>query len=310
MIHSMTGYGVGKKQIGSYDVIVEIRSMNHRYFELKFKGEPLTIDVEQSIKTALRQKIFRGSLVVFIQFLKIETIKNDKNLISFNKERIKAYAKVFEQISEDLKISSPIPEHEFIFWLCKQPGILTEEADTQSLQMRQEFELPWGELQAPMNEALDSFMEFRKKEGSALEKVLLEYITFMKKGIFQIKEQVDNFSVQYQDDLQKKIEGILTKIKEKGEFFSQEKLFVELALLLAPNQVEEEIVRIEQHLIALEEMLVCGGEVGKKMEFLLQELQREFNTLGNKASQTEVNMQIIEMKTCLEKYREQVQNVE
>ena len=290
MIKSMTGFGRAKYDIDGRQYIVEIKSVNNRYCDISVKIPRNISYLEEKVKAEISKLVSRGKVDVFITFYNNST---KGKTIKFNNELAEIYITELKKMAIKNGINQDIQVTE----ISKFPDILTIEND-------EDEELIWNELKIPLIEALNSFIEMRETEG----KKLYEDIEKRINNIELIVEKISENSTRLIKDYIVKLE---TRIKElmNTENIDENRLAMETVIYADKSSVEEEITRLKSHISQFRN-LINGNVVGKKIDFLIQEMNRETNTIGSKSSSIDITNMVIDMKTEIEDIREQVQNIE
>ena len=284
MIKSMTGYGVGTAGRGNDKAQITVRSVNSRYLEVSFRGIHLDPKIESEINDLIESAFERGSVQVTIENKNFE---NNKTV--FNKER-------FETIKDILKN---------IHVLYGQRLNLSDIISTNDILLTEENNSSDKNIKKALEKALNELKVMSEIEGKNIYLDLVERIKYLN----EIVSEVDQLSLKYrkekQASLKKKISELLDPLKiDDGRLIQEVAYYVERA------EINEEIVRVKSHLNQLKSFLEESGQVGKKLNFLLQEVSREINTIGSKSPLPSITMKIVEMKSEIEKIREQVQNIQ
>lgn len=290
MIKSMTGFGRAKYDIDGRQYIVEIKSVNNRYCDISVKIPRNISYLEEKVKAEISKLVSRGKVDVFITFYNNST---KGKTIKFNNELAEIYITELKKMAIKNGINQDIQVTE----ISKFPDILTIEND-------EDEELIWNELKIPLIEALNSFIEMRETEG----KKLYEDIEKRINNIELIVEKISENSTRLIKDYIVKLE---TRIKElmNTDNIDENRLAMETVIYADKSSVEEEITRLKSHISQFRN-LINGNVVGKKIDFLIQEMNRETNTIGSKSSSIDITNMVIDMKTEIEDVREQVQNIE
>lgn len=290
MIKSMTGFGRAKYSVEGREYTVEIKSVNNRYCDINVKLPRSISYLEEKIKLEAKNRVTRGKVDIFISFYN-NSSKGKK--ITFNNELITLYLQELSRIAEENGISKDIQVTE----LTKFPDVL-------SIQNEEDEELIWEELRIPLTEALDNFVEMRQKEGEKLSQDLEQRITRVEKNVGIISENSTRLIKDY-------IVKLETRIKELMDTkeIDENRLAMETVIYADKSSVEEEITRLHSHISQFRELLK-QDVAGKKLDFLMQEMNRETNTIGSKSSSVDITNLVINTKTELEDIREQIQNIE
>ena len=290
MIKSMTGYGRGKYENENREYTVEIKSVNNRYSDISIKLPRNISYLEEKIKKEISSKVSRGKIDVFITFYNNST--KGKN-IKFNNELVKMYVNELKQLAVENNIKDEIQ----ITDISKFPDVLT-------IENTEDEELIWNELQIPLKEALSNFIEMRTIEGQKIHDDLLMRINDIQEKVNTISQNSTRLIKDYIVKLENRIKELLNT-----ENIDENRLAMETVIYADKCSVEEEITRLNSHIFQFKN-LIEGNVVGKKIDFLIQEMNRETNTIGSKSSSTDITNMVIEMKTQIEDIREQIQNIE
>lgn len=290
MIKSMTGYGRGKYENENREYTVEIKSVNNRYSDISIKLPRNISYLEEKIKKEISSKVSRGKIDVFITFYNNST--KGKN-IKFNNELVKMYVKELKQLAVENNIKDEIQ----ITDISKFPDVLT-------IENTEDEKLIWNELQIPLKEALNNFIEMRTVEGQKIHDDLLMRINDIQEKVNTISQNSTRLIKDYIVKLENRIKELLNT-----ENIDENRLAMETVIYADKCSVEEEITRLNSHIFQFKN-LIEGNVVGKKIDFLIQEMNRETNTIGSKSSSTDITNMVIEMKTQIEDIREQIQNIE
>ena len=285
MIKSMTGYGRGSAGKNHNKINVEIRSLNSRFFEINFIGLNLAFHQEQKLKKMLSNSLERGNIKVYIE---IDSINNDKNL-EFNKVRYNKTQQVIEKINNDYGQSLQI-------------GDIINTNDILSL-TEVKIESEYSLVKASRT-AIKQLEKMREEEGLQLAKDLDKRIKILKRCIINIEKLSKGLSLLKTKQLREKINSLVDKEK-----LDKSRLMQEVAYIVDRSDFTEEIVRTKIHLNTLTNYLKNNDSVGKRINFLIQEINREVNTIGSKSPIVEVTNIVVEMKNEIEKIREQTSNI-
>lgn len=292
MIKSMTGYGRAVETRNGREISVEIRSVNNRYLDCNIKLPRLYSFAEEAVKQAVKSSISRGKVDVFFSIANCGTSAVE---ISLNRPVLEGYLAAMRTIVTDYGVTDDIS----VSSLARLPDLfLVEKADTDEEQVIED-------LTAVVQEALEAFDAMRTREGAALEADLRSRAG----TILSLTEQVEARSpvtlAEYRARLTAKMQEVLA-----NQNIDESRILAEAALYADKIAVDEETVRLRSHLSQLENMLTGGGAIGRKLDFLLQEMNREANTIGSKGNDLEQARTVVEIKAELEKIREQTQNIE
>ncbi len=292
MMKSMTGFGRAQSTVGNLDVTVELRCVNHRYFDCSVKTPRMYAFLEDTVKGRVQKSITRGKVDVYVT---IDHNRCDNVQISLNSPVLEGYLSAAKQMAElyglknDLTVSSAarLPD---VFYIEKEP----EDADA----------LKSG-IGAVVDSALVEFSGMREHEGARLSRDILERA----QTIADIVEKIEVLAVQTVAEYRQRLFQRMKDVLENAEI-DEHRILLEAALYADRVAVDEETVRLKSHLSQLSAMSRENGAVGRKMDFLIQELNREANTIGSKANDVGLSRLVVDMKAEIEKIREQVQNIE
>ena len=293
MIRSMTGYGKQSLSIDGREYQIEIKSVNHRYLDINIKMPKTLSYLEDTIKKEISAKIKRGKIDVFITF---ENNSQEGKNIKINKELAKLYINQLKELAQEEKISSNIE----VIEIAKFPDILTIKVDEEDEKIKQE-------IMQTTQEATNKIIEMKNIEGEKIAQDLLQRISNIENKIIEISEKSTGLIQEYVVKLEKRIQEIL-----KTEKIDKSRLAQEVVIYADKCSIEEEITRLKSHIYQFKN-LISNNEnetIGKKLDFIIQEMNRETNTIGSKANNLEITNGVIDIKTELEDIREQIQNIE
>lgn len=292
MIKSMTGFGRCEVAEGDRKITVEMKSVNHRYLDVNIKMPKKLNFFEASIRNELKNYIQRGKVDIFITY---EDLSESNVCVKYNKDLAKEYVRYLYQMAEDFSLDNDIR----VSTLSRYPEVLTMEEQTID-----EEEL-WLFLVKAVRGAAQSFVETRIKEGENIKEDLIAKLDAMLLHVDFIEARSPQIIAEYKQKLRDKVRELLedTQIEES-------RLLTEVTLFADKVCVDEELVRLHSHIETTRENLLQGGSVGRKLDFLAQEMNREANTILSKANDLEISNRAIELKTEIEKVREQIQNIE
>ena len=292
MIRSMTGYGKQSLIVEKREYQVEIKSVNHRYLDINVKMPKTLSYLEDAVKKEISEKIKRGKIDVFITF---ENNSQEGKNITINKELAKLYIEQLKQLAQEEKISSNIE----VMDIAKLPDILVVKND-------EEDERIQNELIEVVQGAISKIIEMKNVEGSKIEQDLLQRIDKIENKIMEISAKSTGLIEEYVVKLEKRIKEIL-----KTEELDKSRLAQEVVIYADKCSIEEEVTRLKSHIYQFRNLISNNNEtIGKKLDFLIQEMNRETNTIGSKANNLEITNGVIDIKTELEDIREQIQNIE
>jgi len=292
MIKSMTGFGRCEKVTEEYKITVEMKAVNHRYLDLSIKMPKKFNYFESSIRALLKNDIQRGKVDVFINY---EDYTENKLCLKYNGALAAEYMDYFKKMEEQFGIPNDIK----VSNLSRMPEVLTME------EVPEDEESIWKLLSTTIQEAAGHFVESRIKEGENLKNDMIGKLDHMLELVAYIEERSPRIVAEYRAKLEDKVKELLgnTTIDE-GRIATEVTIFADKIC------VDEETVRLRSHIENTRNELTAGGSVGRKLDFIAQEMNREANTILSKANDLEISDKAIELKTEIEKVREQIQNIE
>ena len=291
MIKSMTGFGKNNLAINDRNYQVEIRSVNHRYLDINIKMPRQLTYLEEIIKKAISTKVKRGKIDVSISF---ENNSTEGRNVKINTEIAKMYIEQLRKLAEEENILSDIQVTE----ITKLPDVLNINIDQDDDAIKQE-------LLESINIATDNLIEMKQTEGNKIAEDLIRRINYIEEKILKISELSTGLIEEYVVKLEERIKEIL-----KTDIIDKSRIAQEVVIYADKTSIEEEITRLKSHIIQFRNLLKEEEPVGKKIDFLIQEMNRETNTIGSKANNLDIVNGVIDIKTELENIREQIQNIE
>ncbi|CDD15589.1 MAG: YicC/YloC family endoribonuclease [Clostridia bacterium] len=289
---SMTGYGRAKIENDTREYIVEVKSVNHKYLDINIKLPKTLFCIEDKIRKVISNKISRGKIDVFVTYINYGI---EGKTILINKDIAKMYIKEIEEIATENNIASGIRATE----ISKFPEVLNVIVD------EEDEEKIWLELNKCLEKALDNFIEMRITEGEKIKEDLKQRLDEIDENINEIFKNSTGLVEEYVVKLRKRIQEILNT-----DVVDETRLAQEIVIYSDKTSIEEEITRIKSHIIQFKELLNSEGAIGKKADFIIQEMNREINTIGSKSGKFEITQLVIKIKTQIEDIREQIQNIE
>ena len=292
MARSMTGFGRAQSETDTLFVSVELKSVNHRYFEL-YSRVPRTYGfLDEKIKTYLQGRVARGKIECNVT---IEAMDSDDVVVKVNHSLAKAYVDALTDLSETYGLKSDIS----VSTLTRFPDVLSvhkEEADEDAI---------WEAVKGVLEAATDNFIAMREREGLKLRDDICGRADAILEKVAFVESRSPETVREYNEKLKARIAELLgdTTVDEA-------RLLQEAAIYADKVAVDEETVRLRSHIEQLKDMFNADEAIGRKMDFLVQEINREANTIGSKASDFEINKVVVDIKAEVEKIREQVQNIE
>lgn len=292
MVKSMTGYGRAQAEIGSMIITVEIKSVNHRYFELNSRIPRAYGFLEEKLKSYLQSLISRGKVECNVF---IEDLESDDVIVRVNHSLASGYIAALNEIVErydlknDISVSS-LTRYSDIFSVHK------EQADEERI---------WEAVKSVAESATGSFVKMREREGEKLKEDILSRASLILEYVSFVEERSPQTVKEYNAKLEQRIKELLA-----DAHIDEQRILTEAAIYADKIAVDEETVRLRSHIDQLRQMFEDENAVGRKMDFLVQEINREANTIGSKSQDVEIARKVLNIKAEVEKIREQIQNIE
>jgi uncharacterized protein (TIGR00255 family) len=292
MLKSMTAYGRAESITSDLEYTVEIRSVNHRYREIALRLPQSLVPFEEVVRSLASERVKRGRVDISIQLKD----NGDKGvMLELNRPLVRAYRDIFNDLKQELGSEQPLDLS--IFTQMKDAIIIKQYSiDPERIE---------ADLRAVIDKALGSWEEMRINEGKAIESDFLRRLDTIREYVGDIRQRGEEATTGYRDKLIQRI----TKLEESIEI-NEDRLLQEIAFMAEKADVTEELIRIESHLDQFINYMTQDDAVGRRLDFLLQEINREVNTIGSKAGDSLISHLVVEIKAELEKLREQTQNVE
>lgn len=292
MVKSMTGYGRVQKAVDGYDILFEIKSVNHRFFEFSAKVPRLYGYIEDKLKVYLQNYISRGKVDVFVT---IDPVDGSDSVVRLNESLAGSYVSALREIGKKFGIEddvtvSTIARYNDIF------RVLSPAEDEEKI---------WKAVKAVAEPAVRGFIAMRETEGERLKNDVVARARNIAGFVREVEKRSPRTVDEYRNRLTVRMKELLTDAR-----IDENRIMLEAALYADKVSVTEETVRLQSHLKQFETMLESGEPVGRKLDFLLQEMNREANTIGSKASDVSIAGTVVNIKAELEKIREQIQNLE
>lgn len=291
MIKSMTGYGRAKLSKDDREYQIEIKSVNHRYLDISVRIPKQLSYLEETMKKEIAKKVKRGKIDVFVTF---ENNSLEGKEIKINTELAKAYIDELKKLAEKENILSDIQVTE----ISKYPDVL-------NIQSSQDDEKITEEVLETVTIATDNLVQMRETEGNKISEDLLKRLNIINKKVEEIAKLSTGLIEEYVVKLEERINEIL-----KNQEIDKTRLAQEVVIYADKCSIEEEVTRLNSHISQFKNLLNSNEAIGKKLDFIIQEMNRETNTIGSKANNLEITNGVIDIKTEIENIREQVQNIE
>ena len=298
MIRSMTGYGRAEAVLGGRKYVVEIKSLNHRYLELSLRIPANLLPLEMEIKKKINEQLIRGKIDVTIRRETYSGISGieDPRLFEVNLPLVKNYYDLLIQLKDLFNLKEDIT-------LDMMAGLKDVFIPLETLE--DEITVLWEGLAGVLSNAIAALIDMRQKEGEVLGQDLKARLYLINEHLDEIDARAPQIVLEYQKRLVARIRELMD-----GMVIDESRLSQEVAIMAEKSDITEEIVRFRSHIKQFFEMLKSPEAMGRKVDFLIQEMNREVNTIGSKSSDAQVSCHVIEIKSELAKLREQVQNLE
>lgn len=292
MINSMTGYGRCELEENLRKINVEVSSVNHRYCDINIRMPRQLVHLEDSVRKLLKEKISRGKIEVSIYYT---SMSEDDIDVVVNEPVCNAYIEKLREIGKKMGLVDNLGLAE-IMAIGDIISVQKKPADIESI---------WLTIEQCLNQAVVEFGNMRLKEGSALKEDILIKAQNITHIINEVEVLSDKVVQQYKVKLQDRLEKLLDNVP-----VDENRIATEVAMFADRAAIDEELIRLKSHVAQLENILISGGVVGRKLDFLMQEMNREANTIASKSNDYSITNYAVELKTEIEKMREQIQNIE
>lgn len=292
MVRSMTGFGRAVKEIDGYIITVELKSVNHRYFEFFSKIPRQYGFIDEKIKNYINSKIARGKIECYVG---IEALNAEAADVAVNHTLAKAYINALNEISEEYSVKNDVSSLD----ISKFPDVLVvrkSEEDEKKI---------WSYVKEVTEEALCGFIEMREREGKRLCEDVLSRADYILNCVQFVEKRSPDTVKEYNEKLIERMKELL-----KDASVDEQRILTEAAIYADKVAVDEETVRLRSHIDQLKEFFNSDSAIGRKMDFLVQEINREANTIGSKCNDVEIARKVVDIKAEVEKIREQIQNIE
>lgn len=292
MLKSMTGFGRGEAVDQGWLIKVEMKSVNHRYLDLAPRIGRDYVKLEETVRREVQSRLARGRVDVS---LFVEEFEPEEQNVKVNTPLLRGYLKALEQVQSEL----PGKQEITLDQILKLPGVLEQE----------DPEVDWDHLanltQASLTQALDELEAMRIAEGALLHRDIEEKLSSIAELLDGIEKKAPEVVEAYRQRLADRLRDLI-----EGTSLTEERFTAEVVLFAERSAIDEEIVRLRSHLKQFTKAMESDEPIGRKLDFLLQEMNREINTIGSKSSSIDIASAVVEIKSVLEKIREQIQNVE
>ncbi len=292
MVRSMTGYGRCVSVSDDRDISVELKSVNHRFLETNVRITRGYAFLEDKLKKYIQTRMSRGKVDIFVS---IGDPKNDNAVVSVDHTLARGYLNAFHEISS----TYGLPDNISVTDITRYPDVLTV------AKPEQDEEEVWKILLPVLENAVNDFIAMRESEGDRLKNDILSKAENIMTIVSDIEERSPQTVAEYKTKLSERIRELL----DGGEI-DEQRIAMEVAIFADKVAVDEETVRLRSHFTQMNEIISKGGAIGRKLDFILQEMNRETNTIGSKVTDSEIAHKVVDIKAELEKIREQIQNIE
>ncbi|MDO4944142.1 MAG: YicC/YloC family endoribonuclease [Ruminococcus sp.] len=295
MVKSMTGFGREHIVANGREIIVEIRSVNHRYYEFNSRTPRAYGYLDEKLKTFLKSGISRGKVEVSVSIYNQEGTDAE---IELNKPVAKGYLDALRNAADELDLDDDLVLSNII----RLPDVFTVVKKTE------DEEVIWNEVKAVAQTALDRFVEMRTVEGVKMYEDISGRLDYIEETVGRIEAHQPSVAQSYSDKLYAKIMETLGSAELDG--IDKQRVLTEVAIFADKVAIDEETVRLRSHISQFRELIKSDEPVGRKLDFLVQEVNREVNTIGSKANDLTITKMVVDLKAEIEKIREQIQNIE
>ncbi len=292
MIKSMTGFGRGHKVLNGRDITVEIRAVNHRYYEFSARLPRSLGYVEDKLKSMLQGRINRGKVEVSVLVCNVAAADEK---ITINKEIVRDYVEALRSVKDEFSLQDDLSLSN-ILRIPDAFTVVKEETDEEQL---------WEDIKSAAEEALDHFIAMREAEGERMKQDVISRLDRIEEWVGTVEQRSPMIVEEYRRKLYDKMCEVL-----ESTSIDENRILMEAGIFSEKTAVDEETVRLRSHIAQFRTMLESGEPVGRKLDFLVQEMNRETNTIGSKVQDIEVTRIVVDQKSEIEKIREQIQNIE
>lgn len=292
MLKSMTGFGRAQKEIDGYVITVELKSVNHRYFEFSSRVPRQYGFLDEKLKSYINGKVSRGKIECYVT---IEALNTDTADVVVNHTLATAYVNALKEIAETYELKDDFGAST----ISRFPEVLVVRKSDE------DEEKLWGYVQEVCSEAIDKFVAMREVEGSKMKDDIYSRGQFILDCVSYIEERSPQTVKEYNDKLVERVHELLGDVS-----LDESRILQEVAVYADKIAVAEETVRLRSHIEQLNAFISSDEPVGRKMDFLVQEINRETNTIGSKANDVDIARKVVDIKAEVEKIREQIQNIE
>lgn len=292
MLKSMTGFGRAVEEIDGYVITVEIKSVNHRYFDFSSRIPRQYGFLDDKLKSYINSKVFRGKVECYVS---VEALDTEDAAVVINKTLASAYVKALKELSEEYSLKEDFGTA----FVSRLPDVFVlKKAD-------EDEEKIWQLVKSVTDEAIEKFIQMRAVEGAKMKEDVASRAEYILDCVSFIEERSPQTVKEYNDKLVERVHEIIGDVS-----LDEQRIIQEVAIYADKVAVAEETVRLRSHIAQLKTFLESEEPIGRKMDFLVQEINRETNTIGSKANDVEIARKVVDIKAEVEKIREQIQNIE
>ncbi|MBU3126533.1 YicC/YloC family endoribonuclease [Clostridium tagluense] len=292
MIRSMTGFGRGNCEKDGKNFTIEIKSVNHRYFETNIRMPRALISFEDKIRKIIGEKVKRGKLDVFVTQGNYD---KDDAFANLNEKLAESYMECFRVLKEKYNLEGDIS----VSQIARLPEVITLK------QKQEDISETFDAIEQSLNEAIEALLFMREREGEKLLEDVITKCDFISGLVQKVKERSPFVFNEYKVKLTQRLNALSKEVE-----FDENRVAMEVAIFADKAGIDEEIVRLNSHIQQMRETLILDEPIGRKLDFIIQEMNRETNTIASKANDLEILNTVINMKSEIEKIREQIQNIE
>lgn len=293
MVKSMTGYGRGEAENEIHSIKVEIKAVNHRYNDISVRMPRHISYLEEKIKKMVKEQISRGKVDLYIN---LDYISESSTKIKVNIPLAKSYKFAFEELANELGLMDSVDLNDIL----NMSDVIEKE------KIEVDEDLIWDLMKKALDMALTDIVTMKEAEGQALKLDMKERLKLIENTVIDIEKRSPLVVKEYKEKLTQRIEALLEENMEVDE----EKIAQEVVFFADKSNIDEELVRLKSHISQFLNILKESEAIGRKLDFLIQEMNREINTIGSKANDMDISQDVVELKSEIEKIREQVQNLE
>lgn len=293
MVKSMTSFGRASSEEGKEKLFsIEMKSVNHRYLDINIRMPKSIFPLEEKLRKLISSKLNRGKVDVYIN---LKNFSKGESIAEVNETLAKSYFECLARISEELNI----PNDATATKIARFPDVISV------VEKEENIEEIFEDIKVLMETSLENMLEMREREGEKLKEDILEKLNVIENLVFDIEKIADLIPMQYKEKLEERIKDLTTGIE-----IDENRVAVEIAIFADKATVDEEIIRLRSHISQMRSTLDVCEPIGRKLDFIVQEMNREANTIASKSNDMKMTNIVIDIKNLIEKIREQVQNIE